>query len=651
MSSAPLAATRRTRPGGPAGDGSALSLEYAVLPTPYPVRASVSGANPNYVDLQVTISPPGAAVTLTEFIVTIPVGSTTEPGDLSPATDLPQPTNLTGADGWTVSAAGSDIAFRGPGTVAGPISFTLPQIAVSEVSGTVVIDATELPPGGDKVDLPAASLFKEAADFPVSSYSAVPSAVYDVDETVTLFWTCTDQGKDCVYSLSSGTWLPRDCMNAGQCYTCDDGARGVQSPQIQTTSAFELDVIQSGSGGRSIIATLTLTVPVLTPTVLDVSYVEQLPIVGGRYASLHWVALNASSCTVRVDGAVVAEQAPADTYLSGFLVDLGAPGTHQVTVEANALQGSAKAEWNPGEYTVNGGWETATDFPPVALAATPDGRVAAAMADPNTLSNRSYLVGIDPANQQVGAPISFFMPPTAMCGTPAGPWGVVLCPSQSQVFWYDLDSTAGDGGARMNPDPVCIISMPDGQTCLAGFDDQSVGVFAPGQSSPQPVVGLGAAVSAVATAPPGTAATLGLAATSSPNQVALIDLAAFTVEADRIPLPAAPGAMAVTPDGSLALVLYPSTGAVGVVDIASRTLEANAIDVGGTPAGIAITPDGSLAFVADSQNARVVAIGLASRSVLGSGISVAQDPVAVAVTSDGAALVVACAAPYRVQVY
>ena len=64
-----------------------------------------------------------------------------------------------------------------------------------------------------------------------------------------------------------------------------------------------------------------------------------------------------------------------------------------------------------------------------------------------------------------------------------------------------------------------------------------------------------------------------------------------------------PTALAITPDGSRALVLTSRTEALATVDLATRTVT-GAIGVGDSPADVAVTPDGAQALVTNATPAR-----------------------------------------------
>ena len=79
------------------------------------------------------------------------------------------------------------------------------------------------------------------------TFWAQPALVTDLDQAVTLCWSVSDLGKDCVYGLrSDGGWQPRDCVGADDCFTWQEGAAGVGTPPLAERTTFFLDVIAHG---------------------------------------------------------------------------------------------------------------------------------------------------------------------------------------------------------------------------------------------------------------------------------------------------------------------------------------------------------------------------------------------------------------------
>jgi DNA-binding beta-propeller fold protein YncE len=98
-----------------------------------------------------------------------------------------------------------------------------------------------------------------------------------------------------------------------------------------------------------------------------------------------------------------------------------------------------------------------------------------------------------------------------------------------------------------------------------------------------------------------------------------------------------PGAIAITPDSETAYVT--AFGEVRPITLATETRQAP-IRVGSDPDAIAITPDGTTAFVANAGSGTVTPITLATNTPQ-SPISVGADPDAIAVTADGTTAYVA----------
>jgi len=100
-----------------------------------------------------------------------------------------------------------------------------------------------------------------------------------------------------------------------------------------------------------------------------------------------------------------------------------------------------------------------------------------------------------------------------------------------------------------------------------------------------------------------------------------------------------PDAVAVTPDGTLALVANYTSNSVTPISLpAGRVLPA--VDAGSGPAGIAVSPNGSTAYVTDANANTVTPIDLATMKP-GKPIAVGPGPQGIAITPDGSKAYVA----------
>src|SRR4051812_7900611 len=182
-----------------------LALVYAFVPSNNPILASVAGANPVTLGVQVIVSLPGInPVAITHATIEIPVGQNIS-GDLSTATLLPNPT-YDQTTAWTIATSANTVTIRPKvGTsalVTSPIIVTLPGIVVNETPGTVPITITEYYPGAPKVvDDQSYSLLKQPGSFPITSFSVVPATVNSRDQYVTLQWTCSTAGQQDSFGL------------------------------------------------------------------------------------------------------------------------------------------------------------------------------------------------------------------------------------------------------------------------------------------------------------------------------------------------------------------------------------------------------------------------------------------------------------------
>jgi YVTN family beta-propeller protein len=432
------------------------------------------------------------------------------------------------------------------------------------------------------------SLLKQPADFPVISFTATPPILNDLDDSVTLSWACTDQGQQDVYSVYSDDWQPVDCINDGNCYTWQDGQNGVATPALGETTVFYLDVITTSSGQRTVVATLQTTVWLAVPSISTLSRLDQP--YSGRQVTLRWLAYNAGSCSVAVNGVTVVPSAPVDTYRSGYPLTLEGPaGTYQVSVTANAVTGPASSTYTFPEVSVGPRISIPAGTSPSAVAVTKDGRQAVVVSAPS-----STLTVVDVAARQ---------------------------PDPGVVSFEDV--------------PWSVAVTPDGSLALVthGYSDAwYVAVVDLKQVVLLQTISLAGTLGVLAVTPDGT---LALVATGQSNSLGVIDIASRTAEAKAIPTGEFPYGVAITPDGTLALVTNWVGNSVTVIDVAKRAAEPSAIPVGRAPRGIAITPDGKLALVANWSNNTVGVIDIASRTAEPKEIAVGSQPDSLAISSDG----------------
>jgi WD40 repeat protein len=408
-----------------------------------------------------------------------------------------------------------------------------------------------------------------------------------------LYWTCSDQGKDYVYSLSSDDgWQPVDCLGAGNCYTCADGANGVTTPLIQQTTTFTLQVIQAVQGHRSIVATLRTTVAVTVPYFSTVWYAGQSEVGSGTLARLHWLAFNTGHCQLLMDGRTLDAAAPVDTLRDGYAVIVPADGApHQFTVVAWPSEGSARATLPFPEMRAGAApaVDMGDEIPAGAVAVTPDNRLAL------VCSGAADVVRV--IDVQTGVPepglIATGTNPQGIAVTPDSALALVALGGENAVQGIDIPGrTAVDGLIALpGQDPVAIAITPDGRLALVVCNDSS--------------------------------------------DVFVVDVAARAVQGPPIPVSSNPGAIAITPDGALALVTCMEDGVVRVIDIAARTAEPAGIPVGPFPGGIAVTPDGRLALVASFTDGVVTVIDIPARAAEPAKIPIGSAATGVAVVRGG----------------
>jgi YVTN family beta-propeller protein len=569
-----------------------LQLNYAFLPSPNPILASADASNPATVTVQAMVSaPPTTTVSLTKIGIQIPVGQEGA-GYLSSEPNLPDPV-YDHSCGWTITSSGSWVTLTpsggGTGQIGGSILFTLSSIPVCTSSGTVPIAVAEVP--GSEVQK-YASLVKWPSNFPVTDFHVDPPELYNLDESVTLYWNAIPDPAY-VYSVYSDDWQPKDCLGAGDCYTAQDGVDGVVSPQLASTTSFWLDVVQFDSHGHPTIdATIETTAQVVVPLVSQNSYLETSTL--GRLARAHWLASNAISCALSLDDEPLVTEVPLDTYSDGYLVGVPGPaGVRQLAVTATSQSG-AKAPWPFLDFQVSD-LTVSIGTPPLFVAITPDSSTALVVG-PGSNGGILHLANLNfvdlPAGDVVTDPVKLLSVPT----------GLALQPPDGSLAL----TTGGEG--------LLVIDVSD--RTLAET----------------PLIMTGAPVAGLAITSDGARAVVTNAGTT--GMVRLIDIASRSVIEHPLGLMDLPGPVAITPNG-LAFVLEPGNETIEVVDVTGWTQTGQAILLTNTkPSNLAITPDGTLALVLQSQTNTVAVIDVSTLQVEADPIPVGSGPTAIAVSAD-----------------
>ncbi len=584
------------------------NLAYAFIPAPYPIRASVGKANPNVIDLQVMIGNPGPPVAVESISIRIPMGSA-DANDLSMNPALPDPTHEPYSD-WVIESSNDVVTIKpnvgGSGELSSTIIFVLKDISVNESPGFVPITITEIAP--TKFIDSSHRLEKLEADFPVTNFFADPSVLHDVART-TLHWGCSDQGDQYVYSLRSVhdcgdagyIWRANDCLGSGDCLSCQDGADGIETPELGETTVFALDVIKANAG--VIHKTLCLTVPVEEASISDVSYLKKY--FSGRLVSLHWLASNATRCRVEMDGTLIDDHAPTSTYHDGYFLTMpNETGTYELWVFAIDQTG------NPhGKSLDQVKIEPPVTFPIgrslTDLAITPDGKRVF-----GTDQNNNSAVVIDlNTGQSVALPVG--KNPRSVAITPDGHHALVGNSGDDNVTVIDI--ATGAAVVKTIPvggQPTDIATTPDGKLALVTLRNGSVSVINLNSLTVETTIpSESLTLTAIAITPDGKYA---FAATFE-DRVAVIDVVErhFDPAITTDPTDYSPTDIAITPDGTRALVVNNDGCSVRVVDINNRKALSPVIPSQG-PSAIAITPDGKMAIVACPNADALTVIDLAN---------------------------------------
>ena len=216
--------------------------------------------------------------------------------------------------------------------------------------------------------------------------------------------------------------------------------------------------------------------------------------------------------------------------------------------------------------------------------------------------------------------------PTIPLGSTAGPAGIAISPDGATAYVTDAGAAGTLGNTitpidlatdktlppvTVGPGPQGIAITPDGRRAYV----TDAGAFVPGQIG-------------------------SIASTVTP-----VDLATGTA-LPAIPVGNAPTAIAITPDGSTALVANTNSGSVSPIDLADDKA-GSPIAVQGNPISVAISPaQPTTAYVADaisgpSTTGNVTLIDLTSDTA-GAPIAVGKNPQAIAMSPDGTTAWVVC---------
>ncbi|MEO8433925.1 MAG: YncE family protein [Pyrinomonadaceae bacterium] len=643
----------------PLVDNSNLELKYAFTPKPYPILVSVDGAT-SVIDLYVMIENPAQAVTINELTIEIPMGAAGG-NILSTNANLPSPTFDQGdptPDTWQITTSGSVVTIKPKAGESGEISttltFSLLNITVNNDVGIVPLTISEFYSSSKIINGKDYSLEKHIATFPIKKFfpaqtdssgnikELYPPVLYDLDETVLLCWECSDTGKNYTYSIRTisddptEVWQPKDCLNSNDCFSCSDGIAGVTSPKLGQTTTFALDVIEpSATGGRQILTTLTITVQVEVPSVSENSYLTQY--LSGKIVSLHWKSYKAAKCTIELDGKLLADNVPLDTYDQGYSVFLtNEVGLHQLSVTAHARKGNAKATWNFSAITFTGFHTVPVMESPKQIAMTPDGTLAFLMSNsgPNIMVLDLGTFAVEANTIQVGPQLH------SIGVTPDGT--LVLANYFTTLTVIDISSRKAEpnaiavGGHEnwMESNATAITS--DGKLALVGYGDGSVTIIDIPGRVPRFAIPFGIDTLGIAITPDNS---LAFVCNSSGNKVAVIDIVAHQLKT-TIPVGSYPWGIATTPDGKLVLVVNDSDNTVTVIDIATLQAEPNPIYVGRGATAIVITSDSEFALVTNQFDNNISVIDIAGRRVVET-IPVGGRPMSIAIAADNSLAVVA----------
>lgn len=117
------------------------------------------------------------------------------------------------------------------------------------------------------------------------------------------------------------------------------------------------------------------------------------------------------------------------------------------------------------------------------------------------------------------------------------------------------------------------------------------------------------------------------------GKVRIYDVAHPSSTPDTIPVTRDPQALALTPDGKLAVVTHGTENKISIIDTESKTV-AREVAVGVRPGAVVISPDGSRAYVANVEDQTISVIDLAQQGVVET-IRTMEGAAALAITQKG----------------
>ena len=619
--------------------GDTQPLAYVVTTEPYPLRASQSEGTPNRVTLKVMIT--NATLrnhAVNKISITIPVGQNVA-ADLSPDRDLPQPVFERGGDMWKAGASGSVIRMLNKSEKAfSPVDvviFELPDIAVGQVPGVVEVTFAALDSKHGQHTV-TQDLVKLEADCPVERFYAKPDAVHDTNEPVTLYWKCSVQGTDYGYSVHTDTWRPKDCVQGGDCFTCQDGEKGVPSPPLTQTTEFALDIIEADpSGHRTIKETLRIEVPSIVPAFFNAYDVASH---SGHFAQAYWVLKGANHCVVDINGKTMDETAPADPDDLGYsMVSTTKAGEHWTpTLTARSESGETVVTKNLEPVSAGAPRPVSVNYNVQDFAVTADGKWAVCVCPMEMVVARVDLNDPPATPVQVFRPGMFhsvsISPDGQTAALDAGIELISILRLSNGAVLRQIPLSGSNFGSTWTPDGKLILVGSTGPNCLRKVDPATGAVTAtydlPG-SAGRPVVTLD-----------GLKAVVPL---FDAKKLCVVDLATGAVTSTTV---SEPCDVAVSPDGKLAVTTARTATPfpfVEIVDLVAGKVLASLMAPSGDGAGlssVALTPDGRYAILS-ALNGAMSVVDVAARKFLpGSIPNATSGSIGVAALSDGSIRVV-----------
>jgi hypothetical protein len=558
-----------------------LKLAYIFQADPNPIRASPKQGNPSVCDLRVIVSRRrmDTVALLKQITIAIPVGE--DSGPALSAEKLPQPRLVTPGDWLVETSDDRTIVIRSTKSDTGlsfsesSLVFVLPGIRINSEPGLVALTLKEQDSDGEWSS-GRAELTKLDAAFVVEHFYADQPIVNSRGAKVKLFWRCSDKGAQYSFGLRGNGWPARDCLNDGNCYTAAQGLAGIQTNDIDQTCTFRLDVIRAEAGGGKIIGTLETTVQMAPVSIAQDSYLEFTP--SGRIARVGWIAFNAVRCSIRVNAELYDDNAPCNTIArekNYFMVLGGAKGeSPRIQIVAHGASGFTASLLFVDRVKLDD---------PALLQPWDQG-----FSDPRP--DLPFSGVIEP--RAGGGTVVLIMPE------------IVMYRPNSKISVVDVQTRAAVGTTVTIVNASTTNVFLVGDAAIADFGNEVIQI----DLAARKVVKRLKVPIPIATGNLVRISNQDRALLMDEQHISIVDLKSFTIAVGgKLKMPGG-RAIAITPDGRLAIFADRKALSFVRVEGASLTKEEGQIVVEAAISSVAISPDGTFAVVTQAKQSKIIDI-------------------------------------------